>query len=278
MIDLGALKREFPELSNLVPLGVDGGQKEVCRAEWNGRPAILKLIKPHASSQIRTDREIAAVKKLTSAYVPEIFEVGERLVSGDRRQYIVEQFIDGESYRAVLNRRPIQPFPEVKKLLQGLLEAALDFERKSLVHRDIKPENLLIGNDGKLWVIDFGLARHLDLVSATASGLYGGLGTPGYAPPEQFRNLKPEIDARADLFSIGVVCHEALQGENLYVKGASNVVEVIQRMERFDLPPLTIAGDNGNHWRDFIACLTQRFPSRRPQTAREAYEWFNSIK
>jgi serine/threonine protein kinase len=278
VIDLGALKAEFPQLSNITPLHNDnGGQKEVCRAGWNGRPVMLKLIKTNPSSQIRTDREIAAVKRLASSYVPEIFECGQREICGEVRQYIIEQFIDGQSYRAVLQQQLVQPLPAVLELSKKLLEAVVDFEKNSLVHRDIKPENLLIARDGKLWVIDFGLARHLDLVSATPSGLYGGVGTPGYAPPEQFRNLKPEIDARADLYSIGVVIYESLCGMNPYLRYSSNIVELIQRMESQDLPPLTIPGDSRNEFAAYIACLTQRFPSRRPQSARDAFNWFMPI-
>ncbi len=255
---------------------VSGGQKEVCRAKHNGDDVILKLIKANVSSDVRTEREIAAVGKLQSKYVPAILEVGNRVILGVDRQYIIEQFIDGCSYRSVLQQTPKQTLRKVIELCLVLLEAAADFESKSIVHRDIKPENLLVGLDGKLWVIDFGLARHLDLVSITPNGPWG-VGTLGYAPPEQFRNLKTEIDARTDLYSIGIVVYESLHGLNPYLNKAANGVEVIQRMDTQDLPALVIIGDASNAFSDFIACLTQRFPSRRPQTAAEALKWFLPI-
>jgi len=277
MIDLGRLKSEFPQLSNISALPQCGGQKEVCLAEWGARPVILKLIKTNQASQIRTDREIAAVRKLASPYVPEIIDNGKKPICGEIREYIIEQFIDGQNYRAVIQQQPVQSLSAVLELSKTLFKAAADFENASLVHRDIKPENLLIGRDGKIWVIDFGLARHLDLVSATPTGMYGGVGTPGYAPPEQFRNLKPEIDARADLYSIGIVIYESLNGQNPYVQNANNIVEVIQRMESQDLPPLKIPGDHQGQFSIFISSLVQRFPSRRPQTANEALDWFFTI-
>jgi len=89
--------------------------------------------------------------------------------------------------------------------------------------------------------------------------------------------LKPEIDARADLYSIGIVIYESLNGQNPYVQNANNIVEVIQRMESQDLPPLKIPGDHQGQFSIFISSLVQRFPSRRPQTANEALDWFFTI-
>jgi serine/threonine-protein kinase len=77
-------------------------------------------------------------------------------------------------------------------------------EAVSIVHRDVKPANIIVDPQGEFWLIDFGVARHLDLDSLTATAAPGGCGTIGYAPAEQCRNDKPDIDARADLFALGV--------------------------------------------------------------------------
>jgi serine/threonine-protein kinase len=252
-----------------------GGQKEVFRAILNGEAVALKLIRVYASDQERTEREIAAVTKLNSDYVPEIYDSGKCRIFGEERNYIIEQFIEGGTYRQILDSRPVQELNDVLFLADQLLKACSDFETADLVHRDIKPGNLIIDPGGRVWIIDFGLVRHLDLPSVTPSGLFG-VGTPGYAAPEQFRNLKFLINIRADFFSIGVVLYEALRGYNPYFVPPTNQLEIIRRVEQQNLPRLSIPGDDGG-FSEFINALAQRFPSRRPQSAAEAIDWFVQI-
>jgi serine/threonine-protein kinase len=275
VIDLGELQKLFPHLTNITPCG-SGGQKEVCCAEFQGRRVALKLILPNSGSEERTLREIQAIRQLSSAYVPKVIENGERVICGQKRPYIVEDFIEGQTYRAVLGVQPVQDFRQVMELTMVLLRAAADFEQIKLVHRDIKPENIMVDRSGKIWILDFGIARHLNLSSLTPAGGIG-IGTIGYAPPEQYRNLKPEIDGRADLFAIGIVIHESLSGSHYYWLGAGDVLAVIHKMDRLDLPRLAIPEDPANEFADFIASLCQRFPSRRPRSAAEAVAWYDPI-
>jgi len=294
VIDLGELRAQFPNLAKIAPHG-GGGQKEVCRAEFQGRLVALKLILPIPGSEERTLREIQAIRQLSSSCVPKVIESGERTLSGQKRHYIVEDFIEGRTYRAVLQenqqqlkhfkergqmleleQKRVQDFRRVLELAKVLLNAAADFEQIKLVHRDIKPENIMIDGSGKIWILDFGIARHLTLSSLTPSGGFG-IGTIGYAPPEQYRNLKPEIDGRADLFAIGIVVHESLTGSHFYLQGAPDALAVIHKMDRLDLPRLALAEDPTNEFADFIASLCQRYPSRRPRSAAEAVTWYDPI-
>jgi serine/threonine protein kinase len=268
--------RQFPQLTNIDPMRMSGGQKEVFRATLNGEGVALKLIKVYTSDQERAEREIAAVSKLCSDYVPKVYDSGKCRILGEERNYIIEQFIEGGTYRRILDSKPVQELNDVLCLADQLLKACSDFEAANLVHRDIKPGNLIIDVDGKLWIIDFGLVRHLDLPSLTPTGLFCGVGTPGYAAPEQFRNLKPQINIRADFFSIGVVLYEALTGYNPYYVPPANQLEIIRRVDQQNLPRLSISGDDGG-FSDFLHALTQRFPSRRPQSAGEAIDWFVQI-
>ena len=279
MLDASALARAFPQLTDISVIhGNVGGQKEVFRAEFQGNLVALKLIHLYSGSNERTERELAAVKKLNSSYVPKLHDAGKVTIGTDTREFIIEQFIDGETYRLSLSRQPVQPIHVVLEITRILLLAACDFEKAGLVHRDLKPENLMIEHEtGKIWIIDFGLARDLSLPSITPAGLYQGVGTIGYAAPEQFRNLRSEINIRADLFAIGVIAHESLQGFHFYWKDSPDQIAVMHKMERVDLSRLVIPGDPSNLFSDFIACLSQRFPSRRPQSAKQAYEWFEPI-
>lgn len=276
MIDIAAIRATFPEFGELQPLA-EHGQKLVLQGVRDKQVVALKLIKPTEQDRERTDREIAAVLKLASSYVPQVFDHGVRSVGDDERIFLVEQFIEGTTYRAVLTDRPRQPLENVLSLARVLLAACADFEKASLVHRDIKPENLMIGSDGKTWVIDFGLVRFLDLESLTATSRRYGPCTLGYGAPEQLRNLKPQINVRADLFSVGVVLYESLHGANPYWDGKRDALEVIRHMESQNLPSLADADGVDPRLAEFIGALSARFPSRRPQSAAEALEWFETI-
>ncbi|MEO0376987.1 MAG: serine/threonine-protein kinase, partial [Cyanobacteria bacterium P01_A01_bin.17] len=158
-----------------------------------------------------------------------------------------------------------------------LLEALRSAEQKSIVHRDVKPDNIIIDTDGNAWLIDFGLARHLNLESLTATSDYFGACTPGYAPPEQFRNQKKDIDARADLFALGVTLYECIEGKNPFQDQARDVNEVIRRVEKTSLPALSKAkvGDSG--FSDLVQSMTRRWPNHRLKTINEALIWIKEI-
>jgi eukaryotic-like serine/threonine-protein kinase len=278
MLDLAAVAAAFPQLTGLAPLGSPSGQKEVLQAELGTENVVLKLIRKNPQDQSRTEREITASVKLACSYVPRIFDQGQRNIGTEDRVYIIEQRIDGQTYRQILQLSPKRPLSEVLQITETLLLACRDFEAAKMVHRDIKPENLMVDSSGKLWVIDFGIVRFLDEISLTPTGNHFGLFTPGYGAPEQVRNLKTEIDIRADLFSIGVVAYEALNGLNPYIVGKRDPLEVINHVLTRELPAVSIPGDPDGDLADFIAALTARYPSRRPQSAAEALQWFTPVR
>lgn len=273
------LRDIFPEFHDLVPFERQGAQKHLFRVTWREHPALLKLYLYREDKPQRFQREIEAYSKLHSPYVPRIYESGMMEIGVQRYAYIIEQYVPGITYRQVLDRERVQTLEKTLPILEGLLRACVDFDKASLVHRDIKPDNILMDPDGKVWVVDFGVVRILDMPSITATGLYRGVGTPGYAPPEQFLNRKDLIDSRTDLFSVGVVIYEALNGFNPYLKPWPNIVEILRLMEREDLPPLVVPGDSSDQSLSrFIAHLTRRNPQERPANAAHALEEFLSLR
>ena len=246
--------------------------------DHSGTLAVLKIVKRGLVDLARAEREIQAVQRLNSAYVPVIISSGLRRVVADDQVFILERYVEGVSYREKLRSQPVQNAKDVVDLISALLAACRDFEAAKIVHRDLKPENLIIGPDGKVWVIDFGIVRHLDLQSLTADGLYGGVGTLGYAAPEQFQNIKADINVRTDLFGLGVIAYESLAGYNPFLRNLHSPQAVIKRMETETMPALAIPGDTAGTLTAFIGALIQRFPSRRPQTAAEATQWFQAVK
>ncbi len=278
MIDIGEIRSVFPQLTDILPIGGTTGQKDVLSAHRDGSKVCLKIVKAYPGGDDRTDREIQAVARLASDYVPTVHDHGAVALSGEARQYIIEQFIEGDTYREVLSREGAQPLPKVVDLTHTLLLACADFEAENLVHRDIKPENLMRDSTGKYWVLDFGLARHLDMTSLTATSDHFGMGTIGYAPPEQYRNLKVDINSRADLYAVGMVAYESLAGQHPYLSLGLDPLQTIHRMDTTDVPPPAITGDTNSQFGDFLLALLQRFPSRRPQNAAEAINWLEPIR
>ena len=265
------------ELTNVVQLK-GGGQKLVYAAEHpiHG-DVVLKEIYPSLDALDRTKREIIAVEILGSQNVPQILAHN---CAEDQPNpiWLVERRIPGSNLRELLMTGRRFSISEVVSLLTTLLDIAVQSEQHGLVHRDIKPENIMLDHHGKFWLLDFGIVRHLTLESITATNSPFGLFTVGYSSSEQFRNLKSDIDIRSDLFSIGVVCYELIQGENFYLKDSNNdVMRVLKKLESSAIPRTRINGDPQFLLSAFIGLLGDHRRFRRPRTAVEAREILDAI-
>jgi serine/threonine protein kinase len=255
-----------------------GGQKTVSTAihPTLGKVAYKQITITSPEVLERTKREIRAVKLLGSPNVPTIFEHNCDQV-GAAEVWIVEQFIEGKTVKALIESGTRFDLKELVDFLRTMLTVCVLAEGKNLVHRDIKPDNIIQDIAQKFWLIDYGIARHLDLNSITPSQRGMGVFTLGYASSEQFRNLKREIDIRADLFSISVVGHEMVTGRNHYRENTADPLVVLHRMERLAQPPLTIRGDTQFQLSAFLSLLGDPRRTRRPKDAATALQIFNSI-
>ena len=156
--------------------------------------------------------------------------------------------------RDVLTSGPLDPH-SVLRLGLHILEALEKTEDAKIVHRDVKPDNIMIDEAGGFWLLDYGIARHLELTSLTATGLPFGKMTLGYAPPEQCRNVKTEIDSRADLFALGVTLHECATGKNgFFDPPPRDNLEILRRVERFVLSPVALAITEQKSFQDALRC------------------------
>ncbi|MGA8642489.1 serine/threonine protein kinase [Candidatus Binatus sp.] len=274
-IDLVWLRQQFPRLSNLNPLSV-GGQKLVFAGVHpiDGE-VVLKLIHPRQDHE-QTRRELLAVSQVNSERVPSILEVGTMSTPVGDCSWFRERKIAGKTVRELLVVGPLS-ISDLLRLGLHTLEALLDAEQAKIVHRDVKPENIIRDNSGSFWLIDFGIARHLDLDSITATVSAFGKFTVGYAPQEQYRNVKTEIDARCDLFALGVTLYECATGRNPFADGARDAMEQLTRVETMPLPRLSLTFANAQKFADLVAAMTQKRRDHRPSTVREAYDWMKEI-
>jgi eukaryotic-like serine/threonine-protein kinase len=271
------LAAKIPSLTGITFV-TGGGQKSVYRADHavHGRVA-LKVFGDFADPQ-RTQREIDAVGNIACTHVPTIFETG--VINGGPKPYVwlVEEWLIGDTLRSRLASGP-QSDQVVQLVARDVLFVLSEAEKKHIVHRDVKPENIFLAADNsKCWLLDFGIARHLDLSTITAAGEGLGPLSPGYAPPEQIQNYKDKIDGRADLFALGVTLYECLMGVNPYIDGAADGPECLRRTMASDLPRSTRDIDAAGQFSDLVKAMTWRRRSLRPRMASKAYEWLGSVR
>jgi len=253
-----------------------GGQKEVYSAEHPKHGNIV--VKLFFKTDARSLREIDISESIGFDCVPKIYETGRVAYGGIDTLFVMEQRVDGEELRERLVRGDRFALKEAVDFLEQGLVFVKKLEERSIVHRDIKPENIIISTSGKIFFLDFGIARILGVPSLTQTNASAGPHTPGYAAPEQFNNLKNDIDSRADLFSIGVVTYECITGVNPFSDGARSHLEILQRTETITPATFQIAGDTQQQFMGLLSSLMGKFPSRRPNSAEQALGWLNAAK
>jgi eukaryotic-like serine/threonine-protein kinase len=229
----------------LAPLGV-GGMGEVFRARDTslGRDVAVKILRSgstHDSDRLRRFRQEAqSAASLNHPNILAIYFVGEY----DGAPFIVSELLEGESLRERLRGGTLllrKSLDYASQIVEGLAAA----HEKGIVHRDLKPENIFLTKDGRVKILDFGLAKLLapgetatdpsavTLTQGSAPGVV--LGTAGYMSPEQVRGQP--LDTRSDIFSFGVVLYEMLSGKNVFLR--STPADTMSALLREDAPELS---------------------------------------
>jgi eukaryotic-like serine/threonine-protein kinase len=212
----------------------EGGMGVVCRAvdEKLGRPVAIKFLaadRGDAQSRARFVREARAASALDHPNIGTVFEIGE----SDGAPFIAMALYEGETLRERMRRGPV-PVDEVIAIMRQLCAALAAAHAAGIVHRDVKPANVMLLADGTVKLLDFGLAKltSIDESSLTRDGAI--LGTLAYMAPEQLRTAN--VDARADLWSLGALLYELLAGEPPF--GVGPAATLVGRILSEDPPPL----------------------------------------
>ena len=228
----------------LSPLGA-GGMGEVYRARDTrlGRDVALKILPESFARETdrlrRFEQEARAVAALNHPNILAIHDIGEQ----NGAPFLVSELLEGESLRAALDRGSL---PQRKTIEYGVqiaqgLAAAHD---KGIVHRDLKPENVFITKDGRIKILDFGLAKLVqsgggDASDATLTSEHTAagvvMGTASYMAPEQVRGQAP--DPRTDIFSFGTVLYEMLSGTRAFRRDTA--AETMTAVLKDDPPELS---------------------------------------
>jgi serine/threonine protein kinase len=212
----------------VAPLGA-GGMGEVYRARdpHLGREVAIKILPASLSRDPdrlrRFEQEARAAAALNHPNILAVYQMG----SHDGSPYLVSELLEGSTLREQVLRGPLPIRKAVDYATQTAHGLAAAHE-KGIVHRDLKPDNLFLTKDGRIKILDFGLAKLIQMPQASGptmptmtEGTEPGvvLGTVGYMSPEQVRGA--EADGRADLFALGAILHELLTGKRAFHKPTS---------------------------------------------------------
>ncbi len=267
--------QKFGHYEVLSTLG-KGGMGEVYLAEDSrlGRQVALKFLSTSFMNDPdrlrRFEQEARSASALNQPSILTIHEIGET----DGRRFIATEYIEGETLRQRLVSGPLT-LAEGVGVAEQVASALEVAHAAGIIHRDIKPENIMLRRDGLVKVLDFGLAKLTEQKAVTAedstrafvetsAGMV--MGTVAYMSPEQARGL--QVDARTDIWSLGVVLYEMISG-NAPFSGPSTSDVLVAVLER-DPPSLSMAVPGIPETVDFVVmkALTKE-RSERYQTSRE---------
>jgi serine/threonine protein kinase len=229
------------------------------------RRVLLKVLRPHLANdpavRERFVREAHACAQLRSEYIVQVYDLTEF----EDSPAIVMEFVNGHSLKELLSHQPLDRLSLAQRTAIHVLQGLSTAHRNGITHRDIKPGNILVTEEGTVKVTDFGLAHIADSTLVTAEGVV--VGTPAYMAPEQVRGDR--IDARTDLFSLGVTLVEVLTGERIFE--GETYAECIRKILAFNPEGLNRFADRvPKEFLEFLKRLLQPKPEMRFASATEA--------
>ncbi|MDQ1706654.1 MAG: eukaryotic-like serine/threonine-protein kinase [Frankiaceae bacterium] len=222
------------------------------------RPVAVKLFRGDAAEQLqRHDDEMRTLAALDHPSLVTVFDAG---TDGESEQpYLVMQLVEGPTLADELRESRLTA-ERTARYGAALADALAYVHERGLVHRDVKPANVLISEDGRVHLADFGIARLVDSAHQTRTG--DVLGTPAYFAPEQVAG--EPVGPPADIYALGIVLIECLSGKRPFEGTAMEVA--MARLARAPEVPAELSAD----WQTLLIAMTQRSPEARPPATQVA--------
>lgn len=201
------------------PLGAGGMGRVLKGIDPQGRTVAIKEILPEFASDFeirtRTEREVELLQQLNNDSIVKVYD---QFPMGDNF-YIVMELVDGLNVEQYVNKYGAIPYERATRFMVKILEAMQAVHEKNFVHRDMKPSNIMIRNDESICLLDFGIAKDMNIKGGgTMIGTV--IGSDGYMSPEQAEGFS--IDHRADIYALGCVFYFMLTGHHAYDTLASD--------------------------------------------------------
>ena len=196
------------------------------------RKVAVKVLRGDLSSDDRFirrfQREALSVSNLSHPNIVEVYDVGEE----DGQYYIVMEYIEGKTLKQLLKKRESLTLPEVIDIMTQLTDGISHAHESYIIHRDIKPQNIMIEDDGRIKITDFGIAMALNATQLTQTNSV--MGSVHYLPPEQASGKAATV--KSDIYSLGILMYELLTG-TVPFKG-DNAVEIALKHMKDKIPSI----------------------------------------
>lgn len=206
----------------------------------------------------RFRREVAIARDVHSPHLVRVYDIAQ----AEESTYLTMELVDGESLAAVVARGALS-IEQVIEIVRQILEALQALHSVGIVHRDVKPSNVMLARDGQVKLTDFGLARRIDS-ETRATETATVVGTLEYLSPEQAMGL--DIDARSDLYSLGILLFECLTGD-VPLRGGSSLGTAIAHISKSAPNVRTIRADTPRWLAAVAGRLLRKDPAQRYQSA-----------
>ena len=243
----------------------EGGMGMVYRVRDRETSEILalKLLRPEIARDPamieRFKNELRLARRITHKNVCRIYDFNRV----DDLACFTMEYVDGESLRAWLKRAgklsPERTIDLARQIVAGLIEA----HAQGVIHRDLKPDNVMLGRDGLVKLLDFGIARAVGSDNATAHTI---MGTPEYMAPEQSQGKA--VDQRVDIYALGLILYESLTGRRAF-SGATPVEIALKQLKEKPLPPRKFLPNTPPHLEAIVMRCLEKEPTRRYVSAME---------
>jgi len=217
----------------------------------------------------RFRREARSAASLSHPNIVNIYDVGET----DRAHFIVMEYVQGNNLHDLI--RDYGSFPQDvvvsvgKQIAMGLAHA----HYHGIIHRDIKPHNILVTDEGRVKVTDFGIAQAMSSTNLTQTGMV--LGSVHYFSPEQARGVN--VQAASDLYSLGIVLYEMIAGHQPF-RGDSPIAIALKQIQENPLPLRDSRPELDGELEDLVLKLLNKEPKKRPHSAEEVVKAFQRIE
>lgn len=237
-----------------------------------GRRVAVKMMHPHLADDEnftrRFEQEAKSSAGLSHTNVVNVFDQGE----AGGVPYLVMEYLPGITLRELLKRQRQLTAEQASEIGEAVLAGLAAAHESGIVHRDLKPENVLLADDGRIKIADFGLARAVSANTTTGQAL---LGTIAYLSPELV--TRGIADERSDLYAFGIMMFEMLTGQQPYT--GEQPMQIAYQHAHSDVPlPSTLSPEVTPELDQLVSWNTRRDPDDRPVDARHALEYMRTLR